>query len=908
MISAPTDDTEEGMKEIQEEIVSDYSDVYASGEDHPLHQFCARLVVPRDVEGRAGKILRAVDQADLSDHKMSQMETIACVVFMASVEVRMPYLREDLNEAVEHLLPHSVTVNKILQVADINIKSFFDTINILKDKLLPADSVTNYLISIERNYCVVAALHNTFQTRMCSSVFRNEGRSGDEEYVLPPIPETEGVSFRRKQCWVLFLLAKHYLLKEVKELFPNFQLLVCALEFVLRQTPSFLLHSPYDSFRFESSSATDDSTVLLDHLVSDFDLPLSEQVSYMNKIALPYFQTLLTNDGQLDLDQLCAEYDVIYKKGGGIDEMLFLERDWHLMPLDITSGFDALSIDNDRQKDKQSSPLGSMTPTRAAVSTVQQFMSIVKPMKAEPTKSLLKIFKWCKPDPTELVREQVLALQNAFVNKYKTLMGQKDIYVPCCRYSNAIRLFFKVLESMLEKESKRLSENLLGTLLQKKEFIQSMVAVSCEVTIATFGQSWSQASGSMTSEAAKSKFPWVLEIFDLQAYEFYKVIESFIKAEPLLPAVIVKHLQNVEQYILESLAWKKDSMLFNVMGTWEVGQMTTPTNSPAKSPDKSNSVRAEQNESPAHLFMSPVRQLFPPQGSPVKVEQSASTPISSPSKTESPAKEGSPAHSANSSSDTSTSVRPPARKSQSLSHFLSRVCRLGYCRLSKLCTNLQIAKDVQHKIWTCFEHCVTQMPNLIKNRHIDQILMCCIFGMCKVVGQDVRFKSIVHEYKTMAHARPEIHKHVYINRNKVDSIIVFYNHVFLQNIKPYILQFSPQRPTTPQLSPLPKHAQASPRHSLLGKRKFTVSPMKDSEFKTPASPSQMTPSTRLLYSFGDTIGSSEKLKHINATMMARGSMSAKKKLNLDDMAPLSTPSVPKSSKSLDFSSEPPQPE
>ena len=37
-------------------------------------------------------------------------------------------------------------------------------------------------------------------------------------------------------------------------------------------------------------------------------------------------------------------------------------------------------------------------------------------------------------------------------------------------------------------------------------------------------------------------FPWVLEVFDISAYHFYKLIEVAIKVEPHFSRGIIKHL------------------------------------------------------------------------------------------------------------------------------------------------------------------------------------------------------------------------------------------------------------------------------------------------------------------------------------------------------------------------------
>lgn len=56
-------------------------------------------------------------------------------------------------------------------------------------------------------------------------------------------------------------------------------------------------------------------------------------------------------------------------------------------------------------------------------------------------------------------------------------------------------------------------------------------------------------------------FPWILDVFKLAPFNFYKVIESFIKAEPTLSKDIVKHLETCENLIMERIAWRKVSDL-----------------------------------------------------------------------------------------------------------------------------------------------------------------------------------------------------------------------------------------------------------------------------------------------------------------------------------------------------------
>lgn len=60
-------------------------------------------------------------------------------------------------------------------------------------------------------------------------------------------------------------------------------------------------------------------------------------------------------------------------------------------------------------------------------------------------------------------------------------------------------------------------------------------------------------------------FPWILNALNLDAYYFYKVIEIIVRTEDQLSRDVVKHLNHIEEKILESLAWHSDSPLWQTI-------------------------------------------------------------------------------------------------------------------------------------------------------------------------------------------------------------------------------------------------------------------------------------------------------------------------------------------------------
>lgn len=85
----------------------------------------------------------------------------------------------------------------------------------------------------------------------------------------------------------------------------------------------------------------------------------------------------------------------------------------------------------------------------------------------------------------------------------------------------------------------------------------------------------------------------------------------------------------------------------------------------------------------------------------------------------------------NGSSQGSPNSQPP----KSLRLFFRKFYQLSHLRLKDLCKNLQFSNNPENllqMIWTLFEHAVIEHTGLMKDRHVDQILMCCVYVLCKI--------------------------------------------------------------------------------------------------------------------------------------------------------------------------------
>ncbi|XP_069581628.1 retinoblastoma-associated protein isoform X2 [Brachyistius frenatus] len=298
----------------------------------------------------------------------------------------------------------------------------------------------------------------------------------------------------------------------------------------------------------------------------------------------------------------------------------------------------------------------------------------------------------------------------------------------------------------------------------------------------------------------------------------------------------------------------KSSLLFQLLRQEHEDGAAEQVETPA-----SFSQPLQHNHTAADLYLSPVRpglRVLPPESPSTPSSQTSSQPAAQ-----------------------AAGQVPRQPKSNSLSLFYKKLYRLAYTRLKILCSYLLSSHpELEPIIWTLFQHTLQHEYELMRDRHLDQLMMSAMYAVCKVKSVDLRFKTIVTAYKNMPNTNQETFKHVLITENHYDSIIVFYNQVFMQKLKTNILQYASTRP--PTLSPIPQIPRSPykfPNSPLRvpGSNNVYISPMKNARM----SPGIMTPRSKLLVSIGESFGLPNRFQKINQ-MVNSGDRSLKRTLDL----------------------------
>ncbi|XP_010152276.1 PREDICTED: retinoblastoma-like protein 1, partial [Eurypyga helias] len=605
----------------------------------------------------------------------------------------------------------------------------------------------------------------------------------------------------------------------------------------------------------------------------------------------------------------------------------------------------------------------------------------------------------CARSPMESIMSRVKEIGETFCRSYTQSTDEQPgshIDFAVNRLKLAEILYYKILETIMVQETRRLHGKDLTALLEQDVFHRSLMACCLEIVLFAY--------------SSPRTFPWIIEVLDLRPFYFYKVIEVLIRSEEGLSRDMVKHLNSIEEQILERLAWTRDSALWDAL---QASGNKVPTCEEVIFP--SNFEASNGVSGLGHLPMMPISPIIHPRVkevrtdlggslrrdvqplSPISVHERYSSPTAGSAKrrlfgddspkemqmekkltegtkvtiapassiaTESvspgqtvltltratvPGKTGqkvtiplhgianevggitlipisvnlgqpckveaqAPCHpQVNQAQEAHLSSANRPKKTGSLALFYRKVYHLASVRLRDLCLKLDVSNDLRRKIWTCFEFTLVHCADLMKDRHLDQLLLCAFYIMAKVTKEERTFQDIMKSYRNQPQANSHVYRSVLLRNISADvllgknasqdvemaedssgktgsssgrsaaensgepgaeergDLIKFYNAVYVGRVKSFALKYDITNQDhvmeAPPLSPFPsiKQQPVSPRR-ISQQHSVYISPHKNGAC--------LTPRTALLYKFSGS--PSKSLKDIN-NMIKQGEHRSKKR-------------------------------
>jgi len=350
-----------------------------------------------------------------------------------------------------------------------------------------------------------------------------------------------------------------------------------------------------------------------------------------------------------------------------------------------------------------------------------------------------------------------------------------------------LALYYHSLESILALETKRLRSKSHPTLLSNHIFHRSLLAVGAQTVLRA-----------MSCHAkTKLKFPSVLNIMEIAAFDFLKVSESFVRAvwslcdsktslgassvKSLhlgLPLELRQHLQECEETILSKLLWDESSTLVSNKGMSiraaidslrHVSDMDKSGNAPIWPPFSLRPLDIHEGGGGGNNNNSPERIHF--------------------------------------KRDLNKSSITPQHQQHHLtvSFVFRKLITLSARRILEITEKLSLDEFVTEQIWISFKFCIAENIYLLYDRHIDQLILCTVYGVCKIarINPEVSFAKIIETYYELnPHQDSEnqfVIRHIplvtssaSVNSNgdrKTGNIIYLYNQVFVPSMKGHLLKF-----------------------------------------------------------------------------------------------------------------------
>ncbi|GMP82151.1 hypothetical protein CsSME_00036599 [Camellia sinensis var. sinensis] len=631
----------------------------------------------------------------------------------------------------------------------------------------------------------------------------------------------------------------------------------------------------------------------------------SENLENIATDGLIYFEDLL-DDTSLpsSLNILEKDYADATRNKGELDERVFVNEEDSLLGSGSLSG-GAMNISGAKRKiDSIASPARTITsplapycspsashakaipcgsnskmaatPVTTAMTTAKWLRTIISPLPPKPSPELERFLSSCDSDvTTDVIRRANIILEAIFPSSG---LGEECITggLQCTslmdsiwaeqRRLEALKLYYRVLQAMCTAEAQILHANNLTSLLTNERFHRCMLACSAELVLATH-------------KTATMLFPAVLERTGITAFDLSKMIGSFIRHEESLPRELKRHLNSLEERLLESMVWEKGSSMYNSL-TVARPALSAETNrlcllaEPMPSLDaiamhmnitcgslpclpslQKNEILLGQNGD----IQSPKR-LCTEYRSVLVERNSFTSPVKDRLLTFNTPKSKLPPPALQSAFASPTRPNPGAGgetcAETAINVFFSKIVKLGAFRINGMVERLQLSQEIREIIFRLFQQILSQRTTLFFNRHIDQIILCCFYGVAKISQLSLTFKEIIFNYRKQPQCKPQVFRSVFVDwssarrhgktgQEHVD-IITFYNEIFIPAVKPLLVELAPvgtaqknrnsetingtdgQCPGSPKISPFPSLPDMSPK-KVSAIHNVYVSPLRSSK-------------------------------------------------------------------------------
>ncbi len=152
---------------------------------------------------------------------------------------------------------------------------------------------------------------------------------------------------------------------------------------------------------------------------------------------------------------------------------------------------------------------------------------------------------------------EIRAQMEAYIEKISKAVGcdcppQETASHPDVKSVQIRCMYYRMLEELLLTEERTSKGASIGSLLLTESFHKGVLVAATETTL-------------FVHNSVTLMFEEILDLVDISAFDFWKLLPAFLRFDPSMPSPIVHHFGEIESKILELLAWQRRSPIYELI-------------------------------------------------------------------------------------------------------------------------------------------------------------------------------------------------------------------------------------------------------------------------------------------------------------------------------------------------------
>ena len=363
--------------------------------------------------------------------------------------------------------------------------------------------------------------------------------------------------------------------------------------------------------------------------------------------------------------------------------------------------------------------------------------------------------------------------------------GAVDKNIQLC--ASIVGFYYYSLEAIIQDQMERMDFlGSFGSQLQSRPFHRALLACCYSSILKGVGMNQKLR---MKGTNEKISVQVLLDCTESDPYTFLKVVEAFSRAvtatkeatlpqngSPIvagLPVILYKHVQKIEAQLIDSVLWSMP--------------MTSEASVPLSFSRAIKTMKSLPGAWPPDIL----EPMLPEEIVDLESDSSKNTEVR---------------YKASFGSSSEANF---------LSFVLRKLLKFTFFRIRAMCAALDLSNEggLHTQILVAFRYLLRRHISVFSDRHVDQLLMCTIYGVCRVmkIKPVISFGKVIDAYFSVRaqdqgdRACRIIVRHVKLdsagkgsrsNSQVVGNIVVFYNTVYIPKMQKYFLGSKSLKETT----------------------------------------------------------------------------------------------------------------